>query len=147
MSAALSFDDVFASHGLFGVEVSPDVAERAGERVTVRGYLYGPLATGPTTFVLGRAVWRACACCQGEPAWPDDVALIELRAPIGSRFFRHGDPEDEVDVTGVEPMTSVIPMKLPMRADDITDGGIEQKILANAPLAEDDFFLVPKVIE
>lgn len=52
-----------------------------------------------------------------------------------------------VDVTDVEPMTSVIPMKLPMRADVVTDGGIEQKILANAPLAEDDFFLVPKVIE
>ncbi|HLH49333.1 MAG TPA: Asp-tRNA(Asn)/Glu-tRNA(Gln) amidotransferase subunit GatC [Roseiarcus sp.] len=52
-----------------------------------------------------------------------------------------------VDVAGVEPMTSVIPMKLPMRADVVTDGGIERKVLANAPLAEDDFFLVPKVIE
>lgn len=52
-----------------------------------------------------------------------------------------------VDVEGVEPMTSVIPMKLPMRPDVVTDGGIEQKVLANAPLAEDDFFLVPKVIE
>jgi aspartyl-tRNA(Asn)/glutamyl-tRNA(Gln) amidotransferase subunit C len=52
-----------------------------------------------------------------------------------------------VDVEGVEPMTSVIPMKLPMRQDVVTVGGIEQKVLANAPLAEDDFFLVPKVIE
>jgi len=52
-----------------------------------------------------------------------------------------------VDVEGVEPMTSVIPMKLPMRADIVTDGQIEKLVLANAPLAEDDFFLVPKVIE
>ena len=52
-----------------------------------------------------------------------------------------------VDVKGVEPMTSVIPMKLPTREDVVTDGEIEQKVLANAPLAEDDFFLVPKVIE
>ena len=53
----------------------------------------------------------------------------------------------EVDVEGVEPMTSVIPMKLPLRADVVTDGEIEQLVLANAPLVEDDFFLVPKVIE
>jgi aspartyl-tRNA(Asn)/glutamyl-tRNA(Gln) amidotransferase subunit C len=52
-----------------------------------------------------------------------------------------------VDVTGVEPMTSVIPMKLPMRVDVVTDGEIERLVLANAPLTEDDFFLVPKVIE
>jgi aspartyl-tRNA(Asn)/glutamyl-tRNA(Gln) amidotransferase subunit C len=52
-----------------------------------------------------------------------------------------------VDVSGVEPMTSVIPMKLPMREDKVTDGEIEPLILANAPLAEDGFFVVPKVIE
>jgi aspartyl-tRNA(Asn)/glutamyl-tRNA(Gln) amidotransferase subunit C len=52
-----------------------------------------------------------------------------------------------VDVSGVEPMTSVIPMKLPMRDDIVTDGEIEPAVLANAPLAEDGFFLVPKVIE
>ncbi len=52
-----------------------------------------------------------------------------------------------VDVSGVEPMTSVIPMKLPMRDDEVTDGEIEPAILANAPLAEDGFFLVPKVLE
>ncbi len=52
-----------------------------------------------------------------------------------------------VDVTGVEAMTSVIPMKLPMREDVVTDGEIAPAILANAPLSEDGFFLVPKVVE
>jgi aspartyl-tRNA(Asn)/glutamyl-tRNA(Gln) amidotransferase subunit C len=52
-----------------------------------------------------------------------------------------------VDVEGVEPMTSVLPMRLPMRDDVVTDGGIPEKVLANAPLTEDGFFLVPKVIE
>jgi aspartyl-tRNA(Asn)/glutamyl-tRNA(Gln) amidotransferase subunit C len=54
---------------------------------------------------------------------------------------------DAVDVEGVEPMTSVIPMKLPMREDVVTDGEIEPAILANAPLSDDGFFLVPKVVE
>lgn len=54
---------------------------------------------------------------------------------------------EAVDVAGVEPMTSVIPMRLPMREDVVTDGGIPEKVLANAPLSEDGFFLVPKVIE
>jgi aspartyl-tRNA(Asn)/glutamyl-tRNA(Gln) amidotransferase subunit C len=53
----------------------------------------------------------------------------------------------EVDVEGVEPMTSVTPMRLPMREDVVTDGEIASKVLANAPLTEDGFFLVPKVIE
>ena len=52
-----------------------------------------------------------------------------------------------VDVEGVEPMTSVIPMSLPMRDDVVTDGGVAEAVLLNAPLAEDGFFLVPKVIE
>jgi aspartyl-tRNA(Asn)/glutamyl-tRNA(Gln) amidotransferase subunit C len=54
---------------------------------------------------------------------------------------------EEVDVEDVEPMTSVIPMRLPMRDDVVTEGNIREKVLANAPLTEDGFFLVPKVIE
>lgn len=54
---------------------------------------------------------------------------------------------DEVDVTGVEPMTSVTPMRLRRRDDRITDGGYPEKIVANAPLSEDNFFMVPKVVE
>jgi aspartyl-tRNA(Asn)/glutamyl-tRNA(Gln) amidotransferase subunit C len=53
----------------------------------------------------------------------------------------------EVDVSGVAPMTSVTPMALKMRPDKVTDGGIADQILANAPATEDGFFLVPKVVE
>ncbi|MDB5505779.1 MAG: Aspartyl-tRNA(Asn) amidotransferase subunit [Devosia sp.] len=54
---------------------------------------------------------------------------------------------DEVDVTGVEPMTSVTPMALRRREDKVTDGGYAAQIVANAPLTEDNFFMVPKVVE
>lgn len=52
-----------------------------------------------------------------------------------------------VDVTGVEPMTSVVPMAMQKRADVVTDGEIADRIVANAPASEDNFFLVPKIIE
>jgi aspartyl-tRNA(Asn)/glutamyl-tRNA(Gln) amidotransferase subunit C len=54
---------------------------------------------------------------------------------------------DEVNVEGVEPMTSVTPMQLRRRDDVVTDGGYPEKVVANAPLSEDNFFMVPKVIE
>jgi len=54
---------------------------------------------------------------------------------------------DEVDVGGVEPMTSVIPMEMKKRADVVTDGRNPEAIVANAPAAQEDFFLVPKVVE
>ena len=53
----------------------------------------------------------------------------------------------EVDVTGVEPMTSVTPMALKRRADGVTDGDRQADILANAPDAREGFFTVPKVVE
>jgi aspartyl-tRNA(Asn)/glutamyl-tRNA(Gln) amidotransferase subunit C len=53
----------------------------------------------------------------------------------------------EVDVEGVEPMTSVMPMTMKMRDDAVTDGGIAGDIVKNAPATQDDFFLVPKVVE
>jgi aspartyl-tRNA(Asn)/glutamyl-tRNA(Gln) amidotransferase subunit C len=53
----------------------------------------------------------------------------------------------EVDVSGVEPMTSVTPMALRRREDTITDGGYPERVVANAPLTEDNFFVVPKVVE
>jgi aspartyl-tRNA(Asn)/glutamyl-tRNA(Gln) amidotransferase subunit C len=53
----------------------------------------------------------------------------------------------EVDVAGVEPMTSVTPMAMKTREDEVTDGDIPDAILANAPAREDHFFVVPKVVE
>ncbi len=53
----------------------------------------------------------------------------------------------EVDVSGVEPMTAVIPNTLRLRDDIVNDGGKRDDILANAPVAEHGFFAVPKVIE
>ena len=53
----------------------------------------------------------------------------------------------EVNVEGVEPMTSVMPMAMKAREDEVTDGGISDAIIANAPAHEHHFFLVPKVVE
>ncbi|MCD7061157.1 Asp-tRNA(Asn)/Glu-tRNA(Gln) amidotransferase subunit GatC [Pelagibacterium xiamenense] len=74
----------------------------------------------------------------------DEVAAYEgeLNAILG--FV---EQLSEVDVSGVEPMTSVTPMVLRRRADGVTDGGYPEKVVANAPLSEDNFFMVPKVVE
>ena len=54
---------------------------------------------------------------------------------------------NEVNVDGVEPMTSVTPMRLKRRADVVTDGNIQAQVLKNAPDAREGFFAVPKVVE
>ena len=54
---------------------------------------------------------------------------------------------NEVDVDGIEPMTSVTPMRLKRRKDAVTDGGMVDKVLSNAPDAREGFFAVPKVVE
>jgi aspartyl-tRNA(Asn)/glutamyl-tRNA(Gln) amidotransferase subunit C len=73
-----------------------------------------------------------------------DVAAMqhEINAMLG--FV---EQLNEVDVEGVEPMTSVMPMAMKKRADIVTDGEIAGQIVANAPQAEDDYFMVPKVVE
>lgn len=54
---------------------------------------------------------------------------------------------NEVDVDGIEPMTSVTPMRLKRRKDEVTDGNIQSQVLKNAPDAREGFFAVPKVVE
>ena len=54
---------------------------------------------------------------------------------------------NEVDVTNVKPMTSVTPMELKRRRDEITDGNQQASVLANAPDTKEGFFAVPKVVE
>jgi aspartyl-tRNA(Asn)/glutamyl-tRNA(Gln) amidotransferase subunit C len=54
---------------------------------------------------------------------------------------------NEVDVRGVEPLTSVVEVDMRMRDDVVTDGGSAQRVVSNAPASEDNFFMVPKVVE
>jgi aspartyl-tRNA(Asn)/glutamyl-tRNA(Gln) amidotransferase subunit C len=53
----------------------------------------------------------------------------------------------EVNVDGIEPMTSVTPMTMKKRQDEVTDGGIADDIVRNAPASQGYYFLVPKVVE
>ena len=54
---------------------------------------------------------------------------------------------NEVDVDGVEPMTSAVDVEAPLRSDEITDGGKRDDVLANAPKSEDGFYVVPRSVE
>ncbi|MFD1693891.1 Asp-tRNA(Asn)/Glu-tRNA(Gln) amidotransferase subunit GatC [Roseibium aestuarii] len=54
---------------------------------------------------------------------------------------------DEVDISGVEPLTSVVEQTMRKRPDGVTDGNKADDITANAPMSEDNFFMVPKVVE
>lgn len=54
---------------------------------------------------------------------------------------------DEVDISGVEPLTSVVEQVMKKRRDEVTDGGYAAEVVANAPACEDSFFMVPKVVE
>jgi aspartyl-tRNA(Asn)/glutamyl-tRNA(Gln) amidotransferase subunit C len=74
----------------------------------------------------------------------DEVEQLQSELNAILAFF---EELAEVNVTGVEPMTSVTPMALKMRKDEVTDGGIAEDVLANAPAREDHFFVVPKVVE
>jgi aspartyl-tRNA(Asn)/glutamyl-tRNA(Gln) amidotransferase subunit C len=72
---------------------------------------------------------------------------IERLVPELNNILGWVEQLSEVDTEGVEPLATVIDLKLRLRDDVVTDGGIRDKILANAPLAEHGFFAVPKVIE
>ena len=74
----------------------------------------------------------------------DEVAAL---APELSNILGWIEQLQEVDVSGVEPMTAVIPNRQRLRADEVTEGGIRDDVLRNAPAAEHGFFAVPKVIE
>lgn len=76
----------------------------------------------------------------------DEADLAPLAREL-SAILNFAEQLAEVDVEGVEPMTSVTPMALKRRADEVTDGGMRDRILANAPDAREGFFAVPKVVE
>jgi aspartyl-tRNA(Asn)/glutamyl-tRNA(Gln) amidotransferase subunit C len=75
-----------------------------------------------------------------------DEEVADLQSELNA-MLAFVEQLSEVDVSGVEPMTSVTPMALKQREDKVTDGGIADDIVRNAPATENHFFLVPKVIE
>jgi aspartyl-tRNA(Asn)/glutamyl-tRNA(Gln) amidotransferase subunit C len=76
----------------------------------------------------------------------EDGEIEHLRGEINA-ILAFVEELSKVNVEGVEPMTSVTPMKLPMREDKVTDGGDAARVLSNAPQTEEGFFVVPKVVE
>jgi aspartyl-tRNA(Asn)/glutamyl-tRNA(Gln) amidotransferase subunit C len=72
---------------------------------------------------------------------------LERLVPELNNILNWVEQLGEVDTDGVEPLTAVIPNKLRLREDKVTDGDCRDEILANAPRAEHGFFAVPKVIE
>jgi aspartyl-tRNA(Asn)/glutamyl-tRNA(Gln) amidotransferase subunit C len=81
-----------------------------------------------------------------------DEDALDRMVPEFNNILAWVEQLGEVDTSGVEPMTAVIPQALRLRddvvdADPLTGGGIRDKVLANAPAPEHGFFAVPKVIE
>ncbi len=76
----------------------------------------------------------------------EDGEVEHLRGEINA-ILAFVEQLSEVNVDGVEPMTSVTPMVMKKRQDEVTDGGIADAIVANAPATQDHYFLVPKVVE
>jgi aspartyl-tRNA(Asn)/glutamyl-tRNA(Gln) amidotransferase subunit C len=74
-------------------------------------------------------------------------AELEPLADELSHILTWVEQLNEVDTAGVAPMTSVAAMSLPMRNDEVTDGGRGEDILSNAPRTARGFFVVPKVVE
>lgn len=72
---------------------------------------------------------------------------VEALVPELNNILGWIEQLQEVDVSGIEPMTAVIPNILRLRDDVVTDGGKRDDVLKNAPVAEHGFFAVPKVIE
>ncbi len=78
-------------------------------------------------------------------AEPED--RLELLARELNGIMTWIEQLNEVDTTGVEPMTSAVAMALPLREDIVTEGGDPSKVLSNAPKTTGNFFVVPKVVE
>ncbi|MFM9973067.1 MAG: Asp-tRNA(Asn)/Glu-tRNA(Gln) amidotransferase subunit GatC [Beijerinckiaceae bacterium] len=75
-----------------------------------------------------------------------DTEVNELQGELNA-ILGFVDQLNEVNVDGVEPMTSVTPMVMKKRQDGVTDGNDAERVLKNAPQREDGYFVVPKVVE
>jgi aspartyl-tRNA(Asn)/glutamyl-tRNA(Gln) amidotransferase subunit C len=78
-------------------------------------------------------------------AFPEE--RLEPMAGELNRILNWVEQLNEVDASSVEPMTSVVKMSLKMREDVVTDGDRAEDVTKNAPMGEDNYFAVPKVVE
>ena len=76
-----------------------------------------------------------------------DESSLNILADEFNQILGFIEQLNEVDVEGVEPMTSVSPQKLKWRTDQVNDGDQQERVLSNAPDAREGFFAVPKVVE
>lgn len=76
----------------------------------------------------------------------DDARAEKMQGELNT-ILGFVDQLNEVDVEGVEPMTSVVQMDMRKRVDEVTDGSKADDVTANAPASEENYFMVPKVIE
>ncbi len=77
----LDWDALFASTGLFGVEIGAQAVGLAGAVVALRGFMSPPVNPAATFFVLSRTPLPNCPFCAPSSSWPDDIVVVHLRAP------------------------------------------------------------------
>lgn len=93
----LGFDDLFATTGLFGIEIAEPATALAGQRVRMGGYMSPSLQPEAGYFVLSRAPLPNCPFCDTAASWPDDIVLVMLRVP----GVDIDQPSTHIQVSGV----------------------------------------------
>ena len=97
--------------------------------------------------LLWPSILRPSAASPISRAWPLPKTRSKALGRELNAILAFVEQLADVDVAGVEPMTSVTPMAIKTRKDEVNDGEIADAVLANAPEREDHFFVVPKVVE
>ena len=92
----LAWDDLFASTGLFGIEIAPDALLLEGTPVRMRGFMSPPQMPDAPFFVLTRNPLPNCPFCNTGASWPDDIAIVHVRHP----GVDVDDPMREIEVCG-----------------------------------------------
>ena len=128
------------------MSIDPDSGNATSPRIFSRRRALGGMAGAAFALALRRELGRALtappvASPDGDPlpSWNEGAAKDAILAFV--------EQLSEVNVDGVEPMTSVTPMVMKKRKDAVTDGGIAGDVLRNAPAREGNYFAVPKVVE
>lgn len=93
----LSWDELFASTGLFGIEFGAEASVLQGMAVKLRGFMSPPMVADAAFFVLSRAPLPSCPFCDAGASWPDDIVVVHLRR-AGADI---DDPRREIEVAGM----------------------------------------------